>query len=61
MAAYYVYLEWMKLSGAPKSSLLVWYEDHPLVFVAGPQIPKNTYTSSPCTMASTFSDLLAST
>jgi hypothetical protein len=58
MAAYYAYLELMQLSGASQSSLLVWFEGHPLVFVAGPQIPKNTSTGSPCTLGGTFADLL---
>lgn len=58
MAAYYGYLDLMKLSGSAQSSILIWYEDHPQVFVAGPRIPRNTYTDSPCTIAGVFSDLL---
>lgn len=60
MAAYYAFLEMMNLPGASDCSILVWYEDHPLVFVAGPKIPKNTSTDSPCTVAETFSELLGS-
>lgn len=59
MAAYYGYLDLMELSGSAQSSILIWYEDHPVVFAAGPRIPGNTSTDSPCTIAGTFSDLLA--
>jgi hypothetical protein len=58
MAAYYAYLELMRLPGAAQASLLVWHEDRPLVFAAGPRIPKGTYTNSPCTFGETLSDLL---
>jgi hypothetical protein len=58
MAAYYAYLEATRLPGAAQASVLVWHEDHPLVFAAGPRIPKGTYTNSPCTLAETISDLL---
>ncbi|HTV05373.1 MAG TPA: hypothetical protein VME86_08390 [Acidobacteriaceae bacterium] len=59
MAAFYAYLELMQLPGSAQASILVWFEDHPLVFVAGPLIPRGTYTDSPCTLTETFSDLLA--
>jgi hypothetical protein len=58
MAAYYAYLEVMRLPGAAQASLLVWHEDHPLVFAAGPRIPRGTYTNSPFTLGETLSDLL---
>ena len=39
MAAFYGYLELMQLPGSAQASILVWFEDHPLVFVAGSLIP----------------------
>jgi len=59
MAAYYAYLELMQLPGAAQASILIWFEDHPLAFVAGRSISTGTYTDSPCSMSETFADLEA--
>jgi hypothetical protein len=59
MAAYYAYLELAQLPGAAEASLLVWFEDRPLAFTAGPRIPKNTTTGTACTLTDMLSDLVA--
>jgi hypothetical protein len=51
MAAYYAYLELMRLPGSDKAALLVWFEGHSQAFVASRNIPAGTQSDSPTTVA----------
>ena len=42
MGAYYNWLNQQRLSGAPQSSFLAWFEDHNCAVVIGPSIPRGT-------------------
>jgi hypothetical protein len=55
MAAYYAYLEMMRLPGAENSFFLVWFEGHAQALVAGRGVPPGTVNPSPVSV----SDLLA--
>ena len=47
MGAYYTYLNQQRLSGAEKSSFLVWFEGHNEALAIGPAMPRGTESSSP--------------
>jgi hypothetical protein len=51
MAAYYAYLEMMRLPGSDKAALLVWFEGHSHAFVASRNTPAGTESDSPTTVA----------
>jgi hypothetical protein len=55
MAAYYAYLEMMRLPDAAEASCLVWFENHAQALIIGRAIPGGTTNDSPTTMP----DLLA--
>jgi hypothetical protein len=55
MAAYYTYLELMRLPDAENAKLVVWFENHAQAFVAGRGVPVKTVSDLPITLA----DLLA--
>jgi hypothetical protein len=46
MGAYYTYLNQQRLSGAEKSSFLVWFEGHNEAMAIGPAMPRGTQSSS---------------
>ncbi len=47
MGSYYTYLNQQRLSGAEKSSFLVWFEGHNEALAIGPAMPGGTQSSSP--------------
>jgi hypothetical protein len=47
MGSYYTYLNQQRLTGAEKSSFLVWFEGHDEALAIGPTIPRGTASSSP--------------
>ncbi len=47
MGAYYTYLNQQRLTGAEKSSFLVWFEGHNEAVAIGPAMPRGTQSSSP--------------
>ncbi|MGA8311020.1 MAG: hypothetical protein WB755_13390 [Terriglobales bacterium] len=47
MGAYYTYLNQQRLTGAEKSSFLVWFEGHDKAVAIGPAMPRGTQSSSP--------------
>jgi hypothetical protein len=51
MAAYYAYLEMMRLAGSEQASIVVWFENHSQAFVAGPGVAKGTVSDSPTNLA----------
>jgi hypothetical protein len=55
MAAYYAYLEMMRLPGSGNAALLVWFEGHSHAFVASRNIPAGTQSDSPTTVAELLS------
>ncbi|HTW81722.1 MAG TPA: hypothetical protein VME23_19395 [Terracidiphilus sp.] len=50
MAAFYAYLEMMRLQGADKSAFLVWFEGHSQAFVASRNTPPGTESDTPATI-----------
>jgi hypothetical protein len=57
MAAYYAYLEMMRLPGSDKAALLVWFEAHSQAFVASRNIAAGTQSDSPTTVAELLSQV----
>ncbi len=47
MGSYYTYLNQQRLTGAEKSSFLVWFEGHDKAMAIGPAMPRGTESSSP--------------
>lgn len=47
MGAYYNWVNQQRLSGADKSSFLVWFEDHNQALAIGPALPRGTESNSP--------------
>lgn len=47
MGSYYTYLNQQRLTGADKSSFLVWFEGHNESLAIGPAMPRGTESSSP--------------
>ena len=47
MGSYYTYLNQQRLTGAEKSSFLVWFEGHNEALAIGPSMPRGTSSSSP--------------
>ena len=47
MGSYYTYLNQQRLTGAEKSSFLVWFEGHNQALAIGPAMPRGTQSSSP--------------
>ncbi|MBZ5650624.1 MAG: hypothetical protein LAO18_09090 [Acidobacteriia bacterium] len=47
MGSYYTYLNQQRLTGAEKSSFLVWFEGHKEALAIGPALPRGTASSSP--------------
>ena len=47
MGSYYTYLNQQRLTGAEKSSFLVWFEGHAEAVAIGPALPRGTASSSP--------------
>ena len=47
MGSYYTYLNQQRLTGAEKSSFLVWFEGHNEALAIGPAMPRGTESSSP--------------
>lgn len=58
MAAYYHYLNQQRLSGAVKSSLLVWFEGQRQAIAIGPALPRGVQSSSAVTVASILALLI---
>jgi hypothetical protein len=56
MAAYYAYLEMMRLSDSENSAFLVWFENHSQLFLAGRNVPSGTVSNSPTTIAELLSE-----
>jgi len=51
MAAYYAWLEMMRLAGSEQASIVVWFENQSQAFVAGPGVAKGTVIDSPTNLA----------
>jgi len=47
MGSYYTYLNQQRLTGAERSSFLVWFEGHNEAVAIGPGIPRGTASSAP--------------
>ena len=47
MGSYYTYLNQQRLTGAEKSSFLVWFEGHNEAVAIGPGMPRGTESSAP--------------
>jgi hypothetical protein len=47
MGAYYTYLNQQRLTGADRSSFLVWFEGHNEAVAIGPGVPRGTASSAP--------------
>jgi hypothetical protein len=47
MGSYYTYLNQQRLTGAEKSSFLVWFEGHNEALAIGPGLPRGTESSHP--------------
>ncbi len=47
MGSYYTYLNQQRLTGAEKSSFLVWFEGHNEALAIGPNMPRGTESSVP--------------
>ena len=47
MGSYYTYLNQQRLTGAEKSSFLVWFEGHNEAVAIGPALPRGTASSNP--------------
>ena len=47
MGAYYNWINQQRLTGAEKSSFLVWFEGHKQALVVGPTVPRGTESNSP--------------
>jgi hypothetical protein len=60
MGAYYTWINQKRLSGAEQSRFLVWFEDHPEVFAAGPPFPRGKVEKGSITMQSVVAKLLES-
>src|SRR5205814_9403191 len=46
MGAYYNWINQQRLSGAERSSFLVWFEEHNQAVAIGPSVPRGTESSS---------------
>jgi hypothetical protein len=57
MAAYSTYPELIRLPGADKAALLIWFEGHSQAFVASSNIPAGTQSDSPTTIAELLSQV----
>ena len=47
MGAYYTWLNQMRLTGADKSSFLVWFEDHTKALVISPSASRGVESNKP--------------
>jgi hypothetical protein len=47
MGSYYTYLNQQRLTGAERSSFLVWFEGHNEAIAIGPALPRGTASSAP--------------
>lgn len=47
MGAYYTWLNQQRLSGADRSSFLVWFEDHSEALAIGPALPRGSVDNKP--------------
>ena len=47
MSAYYTWLNQQRLTGAERSSFLVWFEGHTQALAIGPNLPRGTESASP--------------
>jgi len=54
MGSYYHWLNQQRLSGAERSSFVVWFEDHGEALLISPSMPRGTESSKPAD----FGDLL---
>jgi hypothetical protein len=57
MAAFYTYLEMMRLPGSENSGFVVWFEGHSQALVAGRGIAARTISASPASMGDLLSDI----
>ena len=58
MAAYYAYLEMMRLPGSDAAVFLAWFENHSEAFVAGRHVPPATVSDLPTNMNNLLLDIL---
>ena len=59
MGAYYTWINLQRLSGAEKSSFLVWFEDHAEALAIGPALPRNHENTDRLTLAQLLDRLSA--
>ncbi len=59
MGAYYTWINLQRLSGAEKSSFLVWFEDHGEALAIGPTLPRNHQNTDRLTLAQLLDRLSA--
>jgi len=50
MGAYYIWLDQQRLTGADRSSFLVWFEGHSEALAFGPNLPRGTQSDTPATL-----------
>lgn len=58
MGAYYTWINQQRLSGAERSSFLVWFENHSEALAVGPSLPRGTESSSPITMPQLLKEII---
>jgi hypothetical protein len=54
MAAFYTWINLMRLSGAEKSSFFAWFEERREALVIAPTMAKNTISNQPCTLSEIY-------
>jgi hypothetical protein len=58
MGAYYTWLNQQRLSDAPRSSFLVWFEDHAEAVAIGPSLARGALSDAPIAMSEILGRLL---
>jgi hypothetical protein len=54
MAAFYTWINLMRLSGAEKSSFFAWFEERQEALVIAPSMAKNTISNQSCTLSEIY-------
>ena len=58
MGAYYTWINQQRLSGAERSSFLVWFEDHNEAVAIAPALPRGTESNSPIDLEQLLTQLV---
>jgi hypothetical protein len=59
MGAYYTWINLMRLTGAPQSRFIAWFENHSEAFVAGPSFSRGSQSDAPVSLAELLEQLTA--